>query len=395
VPLQAVPKSARTLSVVFDFNRLAAMHSDWDSFVNSFAPSPFFLMGLLKTYFRSGGKGPRPFAVVMSEGERPVGLAVFQMKNRYILWKPRLFKYSSVKFLLHDAWSPDFVVRPEHRQAFVEGTLTLLFDTLGCRSASLTLPSDSPNVPILRKWCTGRGMVVQHDPGADQPQHGKHAVLSVRGTWDSYLESRRKKYVQNYRRSERRLARAGRLRVSSGRVENQAVVDKIMQIDRNSWKQEWRRRRGAGDDTSLAGILDYYRNAPASKFCPKFWLLELNGEPLAFSLATILGGVAYVPKASYDARYKHFAPGKVLDMRVFHDLYESGSVSWIDFFTLYDYMRPQTSETLSRETFMFENHRGPFKLLMRARRSKYAAEVWGAVKRRSPSPTRTDAGIRS
>jgi len=370
--LQVVPKSARTLSMVSDFDKLATMHLDWDSFVESFAPSPFFLMGLLKFYFCPGGKGIHRFAVVMSEGDKPVGLAAFQMTHRYIFRKSKLFKFRSVEFLLPDHWTPDFVVRPEHRQEFVEGVLTLLFDTLKCRSASLTLPFESPNVPLLRKWCEERGIAVQHHPSDDRPQH---AVLRVRGTWEEYLASRGRKYVQNYKRSERNLAQAGKWRVSSGRVESQVVIDKIMEVDRNSWKQERRRRRGAEDDGLLVEILNYFRHSPGSRFCPLFWLLELDGRPIAFSVATVLGGVAYMFKASYDSRYERLAPGKVLDMETFRDLFTSKSVSRMDFFTWYDYMRPWTSETLNRETFVIQNHRGPLGLFMRVKGSDYAAKV--------------------
>ena len=371
-----VPKSARTLSVVSDFHRLATMHPDWDSFVESFSPSPFFLMGLLRYYFCLGGKGIHRFAAVMSEGDKPVGLAAFQMTDRYIFWKPRLFRFRSVEFLLPDHWTPDFVVQPDHRQEFVEGVLTLLFDTLGCRSASLTLPSESPNAPVLRKWCEKRGIAVRHHPSDHRP---RHAVMRIQGTWEEYLALRGRKYVQNCDRSERNLARAGRWSVSSGRVESQSVVDKIMEVDWNSWKQEWRRSRGIEYDGSLVAILDYYRYSPGSKYCPLFWLLELDGRPIAFSVATILGDVAYMFKASYDVRYKCFAPGKVLDMETFHDIFKSKRVSRMDFFTSYNYMRPWTHETLGRETFIIENHRGPFKLSIRLMQSDYAAKVWHAL----------------
>jgi hypothetical protein len=352
------------------------MYPDWDSFVVSFAPSPLFLTRLLRCSFSQRDKDIHRFAVVMSEGDTLVGLAAFRMTDMYVFWKPRLFRFRSVKFLVSDVWTPDFVVRPDHRQEFVEGVLTLLFDKLGCRSASLTLPSESPNVPVLRKWCEEHGIAVQHRPSDDCPQH---AVLRVRGTWEEYLASRGRRYVQSCKRSERSLARAGRWSVSHGRVEGQAVVDKIMQVDRNSWKQEWRRHKGAEDDGDLVEVLDYHSYAPESKFCPLFWLLELDSRPIAFFVATILGDVAYIHKTSYDMRYGHFSPGKVLAMKMFHDLFEAGSVSRIDFFTSYDYMRPWTSETLSRETFMIENHRGPFRLFMGLERSNHTTKIRHAL----------------
>jgi hypothetical protein len=364
--------------VVSDFDKLAIMHPDWDSFVDSFAPSPCFLMGFLRFYFCLGGKGIHRFAVIMSEGDRLVGLATFQTRDTPIFRKPKLFMFRNVKFLLPDYWTPDFAVQPEHREEFIEGVLNLLFDKLGCQSASLTLPSESPNALVLRKWCEERGIAVQRRLSDDCPQH---AVLRVRGTWEEYLASRGRSYLQSYKRSKRSLARAGKWSVISGRVESQAVVDKILEVDRNSWKQELRRRRGAEDDGLLVEVLDYYCHSPGSRFCPLFWLLELDSRPIAFLLATIIGRVAYMFKASYDMRYGHFSPGKVLAMNAFHALFEAKSASRMDFFTLYDYMRPWTSEMLSRETFIIENNRGPFGLFIRLKRSDYAAKVWHALKK--------------
>jgi hypothetical protein len=373
------------MSVETDPDGLAAMYPDWDRFVGSFAHSPFFLLDLLRTYLVNGrapAKHGHRFAAVLSEGGKPVGLAAFRLADSYIFWKPRLFKFRSAKFVLPDFWSPDFVAEPEHKRQFVEMVMSLLFDRLGCSSATLALPSESPSVPLLLKWCTTRGMAMSRSPGVDHP---RHAMLSVQGTWDDFLSSREKNFVRRYLISERRLDRAGRWGVTFGKIDSQDVVDKILEVDRRSWKQKWRDERrdrewmrewGADTDEDLVRVLDFYRFAPTSEFCPIYWLLELDNRPISFCVAIIMGGVAYLIKASYDEQYRRFSPGTVLLMRAFRQLFESKAVSRIEFFTFYDYMQPWTSEKAERETFLIENHRGAFKLLMGIRRSMLVRQVW-------------------
>jgi hypothetical protein len=358
------------------------MFPDWDDFVNSFAPSPFFLVGVLKSYSNPEGGPHRVFATVMRDGSRLVGLAVFRTTDNYILPRPRLFRFSSVEFLIPDCWSPDFVVHPDYRKEFVDRVMTLLFDRLGYQSASLTLSSDSPNDPVLREYCDRRGMPFSHRPSANWPER---AVLSVKGTWADYLESRGKEFIRRYKRLERRMTRAGRWSISNGKVESQAIVDTILGIDRNSWKAEWRKLRTvqpgsnlevADVDEDLLGILNSYKREPTTKSRPLYWILELNGRPIAFLVATVLGNVSYMQKTSYDASYRSLSPGDIINLRAFRDLFESGSISRLDFFTSFHYMRYWTLETITRGTFLIENHRGPFKLFLAIRRNKHVTRVW-------------------
>jgi hypothetical protein len=367
-------KSKVTFAVVSDFNRLAAMNPEWDDCVGSYSLSPYYLMGYFMNYFLEQRRGR--FALVENEGDSTVGLAAFRLDENYILWKPKLFKFRTAKFLLTDSWSPDFVARPDRRKEFTERALSLLFDRLGCRSATLTLNSDSPTVPILMEWCEKHRMTLKRSPHA---RHPLHAVVRVRGTWDDYFKTLGQESVHKYRKSERRLDRAGSWRVIGERVDNQVVVDKILEIDRNSWKQKMRNQRGEEDDTEMARILNFHLRTPESKFCPIVWLLELNGKPIAFELVMILGGTAYHPNGSFDICYKEFAPGKVLVTRMFQDLLKMG-VTRMEFFTFHDYMRAWAPDIKRRETFVIENHRGPFKLLLTLRQNKYAVRVARAMK---------------
>jgi len=373
-----VTRHKLTLTMVSDFNRLESMHRDWDTFLDQLAPSPFFLLGLLRTYFSDYGaaKEWRPIAFVMSEGDRLLGLAAFRTADDYVLRRPKLFRSRRVEFLLPDLLSPDFVARQEYLKEFVGRVMPVLFDRLGCQSARMTLPSGSPSALLLRQWGRSRGMTIRSEPGQ------RHAVLNVVGTWQQYLNSLGRKHVQNCERLERRLDEIGKWDVRCERVDSPAVVERVLEVERNSWKQRFRDDLGRPDDQDLKGILDYYRYSPGSRFCPLVWLLELNGKPVAFASEIRLGGVAYQPKASFDESFSDLSPGKILDMKMFQALFESGSVSRLEFFTFYDYMRQWNPEVRGRETIVIENHGALFKSLLRKKLSRWATAFRRAAGRK-------------
>ena len=377
-PPQSVPKemgqphSEDGLAIISDFNRLASMHAEIGELAEAYAPTPFFLTGLLKAYFKPAGKGLFPFAITMKDKGRLVGIAAFRAKDQHLLSRPRLVKYRTVEFLLPDVVTPDFLVLPDYRQRFVEGALSTLFGTVGCQTALLTLPTGSPNAPIMKSWCLRRGM------GVWSSRTSSHAVVKAGGPWSSYQASLNRQFIRGAMKSKRRLEREGRLTISKGVVDNQGVIDKILEVDRHSWKEEWRKGEGRneegtteeGRDEMLEAFLYYYRNSSGFRFLPRFWLMELDGKPISFSVITVMGRVAYLGKTSYDLRYAHYSPGTVTLACMFQDLIESGEVSSMDFFTMQDYQRHWQPEELTRDAFFIEGRKGAIGRLVKVARGR-------------------------
>ena len=379
------PSAADGLAVISDFSRLASMEADLSKLAEAYSPTPFFLAGLLRAYFKPGGRDQFPLAITMREKGRLVGLAAFRAKDQYLLSRPRLMRYRSAEFLLPDVVTPDFVVSPDHRREFVEGVLSTLFDNLGCQTALLILPTDSPNIAVMKSWCRMRRM------GVWSSRTSSHAVIQVSSDWPSYQASLGSWFVRGVMKSKRRLEREGRLKITSGVVDNQAVIDEILEVDRHSWKEGWRKGKGKtaegtteeGTDEMLETFLNYYQHSPPSGMVPRFWIMELDGRPISFSVVSVMGKVAYLGKTSYDLRYAHFSPGTVLLARVFQDLFESEKVSRMDFFTMQDYQRHWQPKELTRDAFLIDGHKGAIGALARLARSRYGKPFIRKLRRRS------------
>jgi len=381
--VEAVRESpaADGFTIVSDLSQLMTMRTDWNELVKACAPTPFLLVELMRAYFKPGTRGSHPLAIVMREKGRLIGIAAFQTKIQYLLEKPRLLKYRTAEFLLPDVLTPDFVVRPNHRRQFVEGVLSTLFDTVGCQTALLILPTGSPNVAVLGSWCRRRGM------GVWSSITSLHPVVKVRGTWNDYQASLGRQFIREVMKSKRRLERKGQLTMIKGVVDNQAVVDKILEIDRHSWKEDWKSRRNArgikGGDDMLEGLLDYYKNSPGSELIPKCWVMELDGKPIAFAIFTTMGKIAYLEKTSFDLRYQYFSPGTCLHLSLFQALFDSKEVTNMDFLSMHEYMRHWRPEELTREAFLIEGRKGAVGTLVKAARSRYAKMVLQKVRRAS------------
>ena len=368
------------LSVVPDFEQLASTDPDWGELTEAYAQTPLLLSGLMRAYSRPEGAGQHLFAITMRKGGRLVGLATFRTKEQYVVSRPRLMKYRTVEFSLPDVVTPDFVVRPDHRRQFVEGALSTLFDDIGCQTALLTLPSGSPNVAVLKSWCRKRRM------GIWSSITSSHAVVNVKGPWSSYQATLSHEFIRTTMKSKRRLEREGRLTLQRGVVDNQTVVEEMLEVDRHSWKEDWRRDVGKErDDDILETFLDCYKFSPGAKHIPKFWLMKLDGTPIAFSTSTIIGRVAYLMKTSYDLRYSRFSPGTVLLLRMFQDLFESGEVSSMDFFTMQDYQRSWKPEVFTREAFLIDGRHGAIGTLAKVARSRYGRVVMKKLRTRHQS----------
>ena len=378
-----VSSTADGFALVSDFDRLAAMHAEIAELAEAYASTPFFLVGLLKTAFKPE-KDQFPFAITLREKGRLVGLAAFRAKDQYLIRKPRLMKYRTAEFLLPDVVTPDFLVRPGNRRQFVEGALSALFGTVGCQTALLTLPTGSPNIAVMKEWCRSRGL------GVWASRTSSHAVVDVSCSWPNYQASLGRGFIRGVMKSKRRLEKEGQLTIEKGVVDSRAVIDKILEVDMQSWKEDWRRGEGKsvdgtteeGTDEMLETFLNYYRNSSGSRFLPRYWIMELGGKPISFSVINIMGKVAYLGKTSYDLRYSHFSPGSVLLASMFQDLFEAGEVSSMDFFTMKDYQRHWLPRELFRDAFFIEGRRGPVRVLGKLARSKYGLKVTGQVRLR-------------
>jgi hypothetical protein len=311
----------------------------WNDFVRGFDSNAFHLGGPVEYYMGvSRSEGWTPQLITMTVDGRLVGIAA--MKTKGILGA-RIATFLK-------AFGSDFVVDPRYREAFVSNTLRFLLKGLRCQFLDLTFPSESPNLDLLKKICMSLRLRLDASPLDEY--YREHSVLQVVGTWDEFRNMRGGNFVRHYGKIERKLTNAGKWRIERLAIDGPDPVDRINAVERNSWKNAWRRERGEEADSGLESFFGYWKSKSSDRWSlPRLWLLYLNDEPISFVIALQLNGVALLCKTSYDDRYMELYPGDYIQNAVIRDLFNSREVSKIDFLTALAYHRRWTSLRLTRE----------------------------------------------
>jgi CelD/BcsL family acetyltransferase involved in cellulose biosynthesis len=183
-----------------------------------------------------------------------------------------------------------------------------------------------------------------------------HAIVPVKSTWSDFQKSKSKSFIRKSENIERRLANAGRLNIL--RFENedneQDALGKITDIEEASWKQNWRVKHHYLADENLLNLWEASNLLTRSHldFKRRVWMLELNDQPVAYNLALLYKGTAYMFKTSYKNQYRKFYPGIYINNIAIRDLFDSGNVQLIDFMTNLPFHKRWTSKYLVRVRFL-------------------------------------------
>lgn len=307
----------------------------------------------------------------MTADGRLVGIAAVKMRG---ILGARIARFLTV-------FGSDFVADPRYRGAFVSNTVRFLMKDVRCQILDLTFPSESPNLDLLKKSCVSLRLELQNSPLGKF--YREHTVLQVVGTWDEFRKARGSNFVRHYGKIERKLASAGKWRIERLIIDGPDSVDKINTVERNSWKNAWRKERGIDRDSGLEPYLSFWKSKSSDRMSlPKLWLLFLDNEPIAYAIVLQLNGIALLCKTSYDDRYGELYPGDYVQNAVIQDLFNSGEVSKIDFLTALDYHRRWTPFRLTRERVTI-SHGVPLlsPLLMTAGRNRNIRTVYQSLRR--------------
>jgi hypothetical protein len=136
-------------------------------------------------------------------------------------------------------------------------------------------------------------------------------VLPINGDWDSYynsLSKNLKKSIKNQQnKAEKNVGEIKILHYESG--DNfEKMWQKLIRIDQASWQYR------ANCAVSSKKNLNFYRRL-AENFLNRgfdLWLLEINGEPVAFEYSIIYNENVYALRWGYNPEFKAFGPGKLL-----------------------------------------------------------------------------------
>ncbi|HVP24249.1 MAG TPA: GNAT family N-acetyltransferase [Conexivisphaerales archaeon] len=329
------------ISVVSDPKELQRMAEVWDSFVVAHAANPFFLSGFVKFFMLScRARGWEPALLVKTSGGDLVGIAAFKTKTT--------LGVKTAEFLFPVSFSPDFLTTPEESLSFPLESVDYLFRNLGCQLAELVLPGGSHHMATLRKWSDSRVVLFRRLPPKGLLAH---SVLPVAGTWEEFSKARGGNFVRHYAKIERKLRQEGEPSYESVTVDRQEVVDRVILVEKKSWKEEYRKGEGGVGDADLEMLLTYSRGSSevGLQYAPRAWFLKIDGEPIAYALAILFKGRGFIVKTSYDAGYSRYYPGDYVQNLAIRDMFHSGRISLIDFHTWLPYHTRWTTMFQARE----------------------------------------------
>jgi CelD/BcsL family acetyltransferase involved in cellulose biosynthesis len=318
-------------------SKILELKEGLDAFVNKWSKNPFLLGGFISQYMRSNQvRGWTPFVLVVKADEKIVGTAPLMIKTRLGM--------RFAQFFLNDVFSPDFVIDDRYREACMGYVVEYLFKTLNCRFARFYLPAESPNLETLEQQCKVHGI------GFSAKNQSRHRIIPVECTWDEFQEKKGRRRI--IRQIERKLNQIGPWKIVY--VENVSnrpdVLEKILDVERMSWKESWRSRMQIAPDEDL--LTDWRGSQIVARTKTDFkcsvWFLQINRETVAYAFVDKYKGTAFIVKTSYDDRYSKFYVGKYIMHIAIRDMFNEGQIKTIDFLTELPFMSFWTSLSLSR-----------------------------------------------
>lgn len=318
--------SAKSVRLI-DAASMLAQAAAWDDLVvRALAPHPHFSRHVIEAHLKAGlARGDLRFVTVWS-GQRldaalPFHLALDITGFGGFVAKPFLTPFMSS--------SAPLVANED-----VETTLALLVAGLATTSSGRVWrwPLLSTNAPVGAALLDA---MARAGWGVAQVEAFERPVLDRRATLEAFHKDHpNKNRLKDLRRRQRRLAEAGTLTFEIA-TEGEALekaLDSFLDLEAQGWK-------GAGGTAlksrpqtlALARALFAAGPGPVSVRADT---LNLDGRPLAISLALIAGGTVSLLKTAYDERERAHAPGLVLESEIVRSLHETAFAVRLDSATL-------------------------------------------------------------
>jgi CelD/BcsL family acetyltransferase involved in cellulose biosynthesis len=302
---------------------LERLKDEWDGLFLAHAVEPStsfeWTLGLARHYVRAG---ERFFVVRLERGGRAVGVVPLVTRRFAVLRQPclRLTPISEI-FNTHSD-----LLLADRSAATVDALLDALQD-LGvrwdCLRMSKLLEGNSL-VQRLESRARARGWIGRS--GFDRATH----YLPLPSTFEEYFAARSAKFRNHARRAERKLHRAGRVRVVEVTDADgfRTVFHQLLQVEQASWKEPL-----GTSIHALSRQTAFYREwgeAAARAGRLHVQLLTLDGTPIAHNLGCLFNGTYSYLKTSYAAAHRPLSPATYLRLRLIESLIAAG-VSTLDF----------------------------------------------------------------
>jgi CelD/BcsL family acetyltransferase involved in cellulose biosynthesis len=287
-----------------------------------------------------------PIILVAIVDKKIVGLGALQLRKNLI--------FQTINFLFPYFVSPDFVVADDYREQVLRDFFHAIVKKIKCETIILDLPGESQNLPVLEKISKDFKLTLEKNFADSMSQ----CKISLQGSLIEFEKAQGGQFKRKFRRISRNLDESGEWKITI--IENlqndqnvQETFDKIMTIEKMSWKANWRLETGCALDKDLLWIwnasLWANKNNPDFKF--KIWFLELNNQTIAYHLVIEYNGTAFITKTSFAEKYRILSPGIFVHQAIITEQINRRETKTIDFLTNLPFMKTWNVKYYPRVTF--------------------------------------------
>ncbi len=293
---------------------------EWNELASK-SENPYYLRGFIEQFFKSAIKlKQKPLCLIYFSEQKAVGIAPIAISH----WRG-VFRIAS--FLTGSDLDPDFVVEEKYREQFIHETIDFLFRKMGCTSIDFSMPSKTRSLQILKK--TSKPHIVRATTG--------HSVLFFEETWAEFEKRRGRNFKKFFRNIERRLTLSGNwtIEFASNKYAPAEIKEYFLEIEKESWKQNYRAERGIERDEGLLELFTAATNTQLTEagFKWEVAFLEVNGKKIAYSFYYQYKGTVFLCKTSFDDNYKKCYPGVYINNAVIREVFNNAAIKRIDFMT--------------------------------------------------------------
>jgi CelD/BcsL family acetyltransferase involved in cellulose biosynthesis len=314
------------MTEVLEINRLDQLTEQapcWQSLLDRTPGATFFhCLDWLRAYWEHFGTGKHFRVLVVSHGGEPVGILPLVVRAAH----SRLGSVRTLTYPLDDWGSFYGPVGPEPEATLAAG-LAHVARTRRDWSA-LELRWIPPEAAVLEATERAYRAAGFH---AYRTAWDRTAVIHLEDDWDTYLAARPRKWRENYRRAERRLADRGEVSHVRHRPAGAEHGDGDPRWDLYDACEElaartWQASATDGTTLSDASVRAFLRDshaAAARRGEVDLNLLLVDGRPAAFAYNYYWRGSVYGVRAGFDPATRDGA-GHVLSARMIRDSFARG-----------------------------------------------------------------------
>ena len=341
---------------------------EWNEIAGK-SENPYYLYGFIEQFFKSAKKfGGKPLFLVCFDEQEIVGIAPILINS----WKG-IFR--TANFLTGPDFDPDFVIKEEHREPFLHNVIDFLFKNVGCNLVDISLPSK--NLCVLKNASESLGAhhLISSIEG--------HSVLHVEETWAEFEKRRGRNFKKFFRSIERKMEQSGTWKVvfTSKQSSTAKICEDILEIEKLSWKQDYRTQRGVKQDEGLLQLLTgAFNSSLETGFRWQVAFLEVNGQNIAYSFWYEYKDTAFICKTSFNSSYKKYYPGVYINNAVVREIFNNPEIKQIDFMTALPFHARWEPKIIPRFRLIISKSHIPI-VITKALQNRYGLLVYRVISR--------------